>query len=770
MKKKRILMITIIFCLLVPPTIFADVEVNDDKTLSPYFLVKSDDPALDQLPLLETSAAVDIAGVIADVKVKQVYKNDGDRVIEAIYVFPASTRAAVYGMKMTIGERTIIAKIEEKEEARQQYEQAKEEGKTASLLEQQRPNVFQMNVANILPGDTIIVELNYTELLVPEDGVYSFIYPTVVGPRYSNLPESEAPPGEEWIENPYLHEGEAPPYTFDIGVNVSAGLPIQEMVCTSHEVDIDYEGKSYGVVKLAKSEKHGGNRDFILNYRLAGGQIESGLLLFEGEEENFFLLMLQPPERVTSEDIPPREYIFIMDVSGSMHGFPINISKAVLRDLIGNLRPSDKFNLMLFAGASEVMAQNSVPATEENVKRAIDIIDNQRGGGGTEILPALQKALNLSRSPGSSRSVVIVTDGYVRVEKEAFDLIRENLGDANMFAFGIGSSVNRFLIEGIAHVGMGEPFIITDENKAPAQADKFRKYIQSPVLTQIKADFEGFDTYDVEPISIPDVLAERPIIIFGKYNGEPKGEIKVTGYHGDDEYSEVVKVADSKPMDNNSALKYLWARHKITLLSDYNSISSTDELKEEITDLGLQYNLLTQYTSFVAIDSEVRTDGQATTVKQPLPLPQGVSDYAVGGKMAMQRTMAAPISPDMAFAEVEKPATEPHVLQPRFKVTIDKLKTKDGLSEDDVRSFLESRLGVIQRCYYKALSTDASLEGKLELEFKIDSTGVITDLKILSNKLNKQLADCVLDEFKKMSYPPDSAIETMVTVTFKFEK
>jgi Ca-activated chloride channel family protein len=172
---------------------FAQEAESADKTLSPYFLVKSDDPTVDQMPLQSTSATVDIAGVIADVKVKQVYKNEGQKPLEAIYVFPGSTRAAVYGMKMTIGDRTIVAKIEKRETARQQYEQAKQEGKSASLLEQQRPNVFQMNVANIMPGDLIVVELSYTELLVPTEGVYEFVYPTVVGPRYSNLPAAAAP-------------------------------------------------------------------------------------------------------------------------------------------------------------------------------------------------------------------------------------------------------------------------------------------------------------------------------------------------------------------------------------------------------------------------------------------------------------------------------------------------------------------------------------------------------------------------------------------------
>jgi len=604
-------------------------EENADKTLSPYFFVKSDDPEVDQLPLEATSVLVNVAGVIADVRVTQVYTNEGERTLEAIYTFPASTRAAVYGMQMQIGARTIVAEIREREEAREEYEKAKEEGKSASLLEQQRPNVFQMNVANILPGDTIAVELRYTELLVPTEGVYEFAYPTVVGPRYAS-PSAE---GEAWVETPYSHEGEAPPYTFDLTANLAAGLPIQEVICASHTVEVQYDGPSLATVRLDESEEYGGNRDYILHYRLAGDEIESGLLLYQGEEESFFLLMVQPPKRVPVEQIPPREYVFIVDVSGSMNGFPLSISKELLRDLLSHLRPTDCFNVLLFAAGSAVLAEQSVPATEENIGQAIYVIDKQKGGGGTELLPALRRALALPRAgEGYARTVVIATDGYVMVEEETFDLMRERLGDANMFAFGIGKGVNRFLIEGMAHVGMGEPFVITDPEGAPAQAERFRRYIESPVLTQIDMDFGSFDVYDVEPPGIPDVLAERPVIVFGKWRGQSQGEITLQGRAADGVYTVAVDAGDVVPLDTNAALRYLWARHRITLLSDYNRLRESDPRIQEITNLGLRYNLLTKYTSFVAVDKVVRADGsEIVTVKQPLPLPEGVSDLAVGG-------------------------------------------------------------------------------------------------------------------------------------------
>jgi Ca-activated chloride channel family protein len=375
---------------------FAQPETGGDKTLSPYFFVKSDDPDLDQLPLKSTSVTGRISGVIADVEVTQAYKNEGKRPIEAIYIFPASTRAAVYGMKMTIGERTIIAKIAKRDDARREYEEAKQAGKSASLLERQRPNVFQMNVANILPGDVISVEMKYTELLVPTDAVYEFIYPTVVGPRYSN---HETKPHDRWLANPYLQQEEVPADLFDIKVELAAGMPVQQITCPSHKVGVKRDGPSSAFITLDRSERNGGNRDFILKYRLAGGRIETGLLLHKGSEEHFFLFMLQPPKRPTEKEILPREYIFIVDVSGSMHGFPLEMSKKLLKDLIGNLRPSDKFNVLLFAGGSSLMSEESLAASPENIQRAVTLIERQHGGGGTELLPALKRALGIPVFP-----------------------------------------------------------------------------------------------------------------------------------------------------------------------------------------------------------------------------------------------------------------------------------------------------------------------------------------------------------------------------------
>ncbi len=729
--KKAISLFAVSLLLISGGRLISQNKTTPDKTESPYFFVQSDGPEIEALPLKSTSAEVNIAGVIADVKVMQVYKNEGTQPIEAIYVFPGSTRAAVYGMQMTIGERTIVAKIDEKQKARQDYEEARQNGQSASLLEQQRPNVFQMNVANIMPGDVIRVELYYTELLVPEEGEYEFVYPTVVGPRYASPNDDLASTGDLWVANPYTLEDELPLYRFDLEVNLNAGMPLQDVVCPTHQADVHFLSASQVKIDLPETEKSGGNRDFILKYRLKGKQIQSGLLTYEGDEENFFLLMVQPPEQVKPENIPPREYVFIVDVSGSMYGFPLDVTKALLKDLIGNMRSVDRFNVLLFAGDSQLFSERSVEASPGNIKQAISFIENQRGGGGTELLPALKKALSLKGTEDYTRTFVIATDGYVSVEKEAFELIRENMGKANFFAFGIGSSVNRFLVEGIAHVGKGIPFVAINQTEAESMAEKFRNYVANPVLTNIQVDFDGLDVYDVEPLEVPDVFSERPLLIFGKYHGESHGSVKITGKTGNQNFEWGMSIPEQLGSADNSALRYLWARERIRLLDDFSNLAQNEEHADEITSLGLKYNLLTAYTSFVAIDSEVRNEGgDQTSISQPLPLPQGVSNYALGAARSVNGVMMKSsnrVSGSAQRLESLSIVSDNEVEESDDQITFAIAETQPEYSGGEValQNFLTHNI------VYPPELTGKGIQGTVYIKFTVNPDGTIDDVEVL---------------------------------------
>ncbi|HEV7632058.1 MAG TPA: VIT and VWA domain-containing protein [Steroidobacteraceae bacterium] len=593
----------------------------------PYFHINSADPAVDRLPLKSTRASVRIAGVIADVTITQRYRNEGTKPIEARYVFPGSTQASVHALSVRIGDRLINATIREKQQARIEYAQAKTEGRTAALLEQERPNVFSMNVANILPGDNVDVELHYTELIAPVDRRYQFVFPTVVGPRY-------VASGAGFPGSPHLHAGEPSNTAFDLDLRIDSPLPVSDIESSSHAIDVRGAGSRRATVQLREREPSN-NRDFILSYRLAGDRTATGLMLYKGAKENFFLALVEPPKFIKPAAINPREYIFVVDISGSMHGYPLDTAKELLRKLIGGLRSTDTFNVMLFSGSNSLLHETSVPATAANIEQAMRVIDRQYGGGSTEIVPALRRIAELPKPAQQSRTVIVVTDGYVAVENEVFALVRRNLGNANLFAFGIGSAVNRHLIEGLARAGQGEPFIVTRPGEAAAQTERLRKMIDSPVLTQLRARFEGMEAYDVEPQVLPDVLGGRPVVIMGKWRDDATKHNAVrmvlAGQQADGAWSETVRAP--APDDDAVALQMLWARSRIRQLSDEEALTGGGDQREAITSLGLQYGLLTQYTSFIAVDRFVRTSTAATTVDQPSPMPAGVTDSAIGAEV-----------------------------------------------------------------------------------------------------------------------------------------
>lgn len=599
-----------------------------DRTRAPYFHVEGASGNQESLPLQSTRAKVDIAGVIARVTVTQVYRNRGKHPIEAVYVFPGSTRAAVHGMRMRIGERTIVARIDERSRARAAYNKARQAGQRASLLEQQRPNVFTMRVANIMPRDVIKVQLLYTELLVPEDGVYSFVYPSVVGPRN---PMGAAPKSVGWVANPYLKSGRAAPYGFDVKVHLESPIGLKEVSSPSHPVAVAYRSRK--VADVALKRPGGGNRDYVLRYRLAGDHIETGAMIYRDGKEQFFLAMVEPPKRVRTAQIPAREYIFVLDVSGSMYGFPLQTAKALMRDLLGKLRTTDLFNVVLFAGRAGTLNPRSLPATPENVASALGRINQIRGGGGTNLMDALRTSYGLPRPErrAISRSVVVVTDGYVAVEAQAFRYIQKRLNQANLFSFGIGSSVNRALIEGMARAGMGAPFVVLGAAKAPALAKKFREYVSSPVLTNIQVRTAGLAFQDVVPKKVPDLLAQRPLVVFGKLKGTGRGTLTISGVTGQGRFKRTLSIDLSQAKASHRPLRALWARKWAEMLMDqYACLGGDPEIQKAVTDLGLRYNLLTRFTSFVAIDFRVvNRSGKAHTVRQPLPLPAGVSDHAV---------------------------------------------------------------------------------------------------------------------------------------------
>ncbi|MEE9361989.1 MAG: VIT and VWA domain-containing protein [Cellulophaga sp.] len=705
--------------------LFATAQENQ----SPYLLVSNPDAII---PLKASKTQVHISGTIAHVQLTQVYHNLGETAIEAKYMFPLSIQAAVHKMTMRIGNRTITAKIFEKQEAQKVYKQALREGKRAAKLDQERPNIFQMSVGNIMPKDEVTIDIYYTELLVPVHGEYQFVAPAVVGPRYTGENSSK----ETVFNTPYTKEGIADTFDYLLSVQINAGITIKNVASSSHKIQVDYSHQNKAEVVLLDSNVNPANRDFILNYSLRGNSIQTGLLLYEHEEDNYFVYLMEPTKKVLLKDIPSREYLFIVDVSGSMNGYPLEVSKSLMRNLLCNLRPSDTFNVQLFASSSTMFSPFPVVAEDKYIEAAIRFLSEGQGGGGTQLLSALKKAYELPRQdPTSARSMVIITDGYVSVEKEAFELIRKNLDQANVFTFGIGSSVNRYLIEGMAKVSQSESFIATTKEEALKVAAAFKTYIASPLLTQIKLKAKGFDIYDVTPSSIPDVFSARPVVVYGKYRGKPQGKLILTGYQGKKKFKQEYKVT-SKDLDStNTALRYLWARKKIEILDDYKKLFYED-VKEKVVSLGLKYNLLTQYTSFVAVDETiVNKDGTLKTSKQSLPMPQHTTNMAVG-----------------AAAEIKGKSN--------FKKSyVLLIKGNENLTKTNKRSLKMMFKAIYSKLVKKYLLLHA------ELRLKFDANGVLLGVEVKENniwKLDNKLTTTFLNSAVKLKTKVHSPITILI--------
>jgi len=561
---------------------------------SPYFEVWASDAEATasntntsrmlNFPLQLTKVEATVSNGIVQAKVTQVYKNDGLDCLNSRYIFPLPTGAAISALVMRIGDRTVEGQIRTRAQARDEFETARDKGQSASLLDQERPNVFAMELANILPAETTEVTVEYTETLNPVDGIFAFTFPTVVGPRY----------GQGWAPGSdtsnLLTQVNVTMLPACLGLDSNLSLAVSN----------GQESTQVGASNM--------NGDIVIKFWFTKGDVGAQFLLSQREQERYFSLAIQPPQRRLLQDsqIARREYLFILDVSGSMTGYPIDLSKKLMVKLLKeNLREGDSLNILLFAGGQAVLnSEGNVPATKESVDDAISWLDeNMRAGGGTQLLPALEKAFRLPRSAKSdSRTIVVMTDGYVTVEKEAFDIVRNNLGEGNVFVFGVGSSVNHYLVEGLARVGYGAPFIVTDETKGDEVVKKLQRYIDTPVLTRLRLTFDGeFKAEELEPPYLPDVFASRPIQVVGKWTGQLSGQVRLTGYlPGGEawEYSADVAHMNAREVP---VVPLLWARSRIATLADYASLGINNT--EKITALGLKYSLMTKYTSFVAVDS-----------------------------------------------------------------------------------------------------------------------------------------------------------------------
>jgi len=623
---KKLLSITLVALFVL--AVYAGATAANDVTQGTLRVIDKEGKTVGKCPLKHTDVKADISGFIARVNVEQQFHNPYDETIEAVYIFPLPRDSAVDSMVMKIGDRTIKGVIKEREEARKIYEQAKKQGKTAALLDQERPNIFTQSVANIPPGEEVNVKISYVQTLAYTDGVYEFVFPMVVGPRYipgqpigksgdGTAPDTDRVPDASRITPPITPEGTRSGHDISVQVNLDAGVPIEKIRSVLHKIKVaTSSGSSKAVIKLHPEDKIP-NKDFILQYQTAGDKIEDAILTHGKNGSGFFTLILQPPKRPEASMVAPREMFFVIDSSGSQMGWPIEKAKETIKYCVKNMKKGDTFQLLSFSNNVHPCFEKPVPNTKENREKALRWLASQTGRGGTELKKAIDYSLGAKPDPQRMRIVVFMTDGYVGNDMEILETIKENLGNARIFPFGVGNSVNRYLLEGMARMGKGEVEWVTLNRHGDEVAEAFQEKIGNPLLLDIEIDWNGAPVEDVYPREIPDLFSGKPVIIKGRYNQAFKGEITLKGKRANKPFSRTIKLNLPKNNPQNDVLGVLWARTKISDLMDQNLKgiqrgTPDKEIKQKITELGLKFNLMTQFTSFVAVQEKVVTEGGKT--------------------------------------------------------------------------------------------------------------------------------------------------------------
>ncbi|HKS16382.1 MAG TPA: VIT and VWA domain-containing protein, partial [Planctomycetota bacterium] len=535
---------------------------------------------------------------------------------------------------IVVGDRTIRGIIREREEAKKLYQEERAAGHVVSLMTQERDNVFTQSVANIEPGKEIDVDITYFHAMKYSAGEYEFHFPMVVGPRYNPqgsvngvgaVPRGETGTSGQKTEVSYLPPDEITANDITLEVEVDAGLPIDKVESPSHIVQVERPVATRAKIRLAPNDRIP-NKDFVLRYKVGGAGIKSALATHRDGEKGYFTLVLQPPDSLSDVPVTAREMFFVLDVSGSMSGAPVEISKRAMERCLRRLAPGDTFQIVCFASSAATMSDRPLDATPENIKRALAYVQSQEGGGGTEMLTGIRAALDYPRDPKRYRIVSFMTDGFIGNEVEIFAAVRKSIGDARILAFGIGSSVNRYLIEGLGRIGRGTTAFVGLDESSEKAVDSLYQRIEHPALTDIRLDWTGVEVEGVYPDSIPDLFVGRPVVIAGRFRGAGKGTLKVSGRIAGKAYETTLAFDPAGAEVRHPALAAVWARSKIASISD-RMIFNPDGLDAagEIRATALEHSLMSQYTAFVAVDSSRVTEGAiGTTVPVPVPVPAGV--------------------------------------------------------------------------------------------------------------------------------------------------
>jgi len=586
------------------------------------------------VPLKHTSVNGTIDGYIATVDVTQQFHNPYSSKIEAVYVFPLPDNAAVNEFVMTVGERKIRGIIREREQAEKIYNEARAQGHVASLMTEERPNIFTQKVANIEPGKQIDINIRYFNTLQYDDGAYEFVFPMVVGPRY-NPPASVDGIGAvargkigqsgQAVDVSYLKPEERSGHDVSVNLQIRAGVEIRSVRSVNHQVVVKDQSESERMITLAAGETIP-NRDFVVRYRVAGEKITTGMMTHRDDHGQYFTVMLYPPAEMATIERSPMEMVFVLDCSGSMNGAPIQQARAAIAHSLKSLTPRDTFQIIDFSETASQLGREPVIATPENIQRGLAYLMSLNGGGGTQMIEGVKAALDFPHDEGRYRLVSFMTDGFIGNDHDILTAISQKIGASRIFSFGVGQSPNRYLLDRMAVLGRGAVAYLSLNDDPVAVMEQFHERISHPAMTDLTIDWGHMNVTDVYPRILPDLIVGRPIVVTGRFTGEPD-TVTVSGRSGMQPITYSVAVDSKATQQEHPGISAVWARLKIMDLMNQASRMPdvASEIQQTVTQTALNYNLMSAFTAFVAVDSLSRTEGDfGTTVAVPVSVPEGV--------------------------------------------------------------------------------------------------------------------------------------------------
>jgi len=587
------------------------------------------------MPLKNTKVDAEVTGIGARVVVTQTFQNTSKTPIEAVYTFPLPADAAVDRLRAQVGGRVIEGEIRKKEEARAIYNQARMNGQVAALLDQERPNIFTQSIANVMPGAEVQVEISYVQTLKYEDGEYEFNFPMVVGPR-----NTMAAPDPGAIAPPTLPPGVRSGADIQLHLAVNAGAKVTTFRSLLHQIRAN-EGDGRLTVDLARA-KEMANRDFVFRYSVAGHAVKESFLTNAGPDGGTFAVLLNPPKPDAPVKAGLREIYFVMDQSGSQQGFPLEKSKELTLAMIDQLRPDDTFNVATFTTTNRTLWPEAVPADPEHIAEATRFVKGLEANGGTNILGVVQMINSLGVAAGRDRIVLLNTDGYVGDDFEILQEVRK-AQTSRWFTFGIGNSVNRFLIDAMAAEGRGGSEVVTLADGADRAVQRLAKRLKTPVLTDVHLTVDGVPV-QMAGDAISDVYADQPVVAYGRYTRAGRGKVVLTGKMGGQPYRKEWDADFPARGNTGSAITSLWARQRVDHLLRQNWTAARGGKSEEaksietqVTDVALRYHIMSPFTSFVAVEPRVvNVGGKQRQVRVPVEMADGVD---MSEKMADKRAV-----------------------------------------------------------------------------------------------------------------------------------